>query len=59
MSIGPYLYIQLIFLGDSRWCRQKAVKSNKKGQIEKIFNDFLPNRDYFQQNLKRIPNTKT
>jgi len=32
----------------------ESSKIKKKGQIEKLFNDFLPNRDYFQQNLKRI-----
>ena len=32
----------------------ESSEIKKKGQIEKIFNDFLPNRDYFQQNLKRI-----
>ena len=34
------------------------MKSKKKGQIEKLFNDFLRNRDYFQQNLKRWANVQ-
>ena len=33
----------------------ESSEIKKKGQIEKLFNDFLPNRDYFQQNLKRLP----
>jgi hypothetical protein len=32
----------------------ESSEIKKKGQIEKLFNDFLPNRDYFQQNLKRF-----
>ena len=32
----------------------KSSEIKKKGQIEKLFNDFLPNRDYFQQNLRRL-----
>ena len=31
----------------------ESSEIKKKGQIQKLFNDFLPNRDYFQQNLKR------
>ena len=31
----------------------ESSEIKKKGQIEKHFNDFLPNRDYFQQNLER------
>ena len=31
----------------------ESSEIKKKGQIEKLFNDFLANRDYFQQNLKR------
>ena len=31
----------------------ESSEIKKKGQIEKLFNDILPNRDYFQQNLKQ------